>query len=105
MREKLEVKIDGLKELFNEKFDENSRNHADILKQVMKTNGTVKSLSLWRSYIMGGMTILSILVVPTFIYFLTNFLFPEPTIAQTTQTEQIRKIVVETLNLNNQIAE
>ena len=37
--------------------------------------------------------------------FLTNFLFPESTIAQTTQTEQIRKIVVETLNLNNQISE
>ncbi len=40
--------------------------------QTKLTNGTVKSLLLWRAFITGGLTILSILVVPLFIWFITH---------------------------------
>ena len=41
---------------------------AEILANVRETNGRVKSLELWKSYIVGGLTVISIMVVPILIY-------------------------------------
>ena len=39
-----------------------------IHKQVITTNGRVTGLERWKSYMQGGMTVLSIIVVPLVVY-------------------------------------
>ena len=70
----LTERIEGLKTLINEKFDENNRNHQSILEQVKYTNGSVRSLKIWRAYITGGFAVLSILFVPVLIYSIQQFM-------------------------------
>ncbi len=45
---------------------------AGVYTRQDKTNGNVRTLQIWRAYITGGLTILSILVVPLFIWFITH---------------------------------
>jgi hypothetical protein len=53
-------RIEGLKDLVDEKFNENSRNHKSILDQVIYTNGKVRGLLVWRAYLTGGLAVFSI---------------------------------------------
>lgn len=46
----------------------------EIKTQVKATNGKVRSLEIWRSFILGGLAILGILVVPVLIWALTSLL-------------------------------
>lgn len=43
-----------------------------ILTQTKITNGRVGKLENWRSWMTGGMTILSILVIPIILYIITK---------------------------------
>lgn len=43
-----------------------------IETQTVKTNGSVADLKGWQSYMKGGLTILSILVVPVLLYIITK---------------------------------
>jgi hypothetical protein len=65
MMEEFNAKLDGLKELFNEKFGENSREHGAVWEQVKSTNGRVRLLekAIWA--IGGAMTILALLFSPS----------------------------------------
>jgi len=51
--------------------DTNKKEHEAIEKHVIKTNGRVKSLELWRSFILGGMGVI-IFVIPYIIYQIMN---------------------------------
>lgn len=56
MLTKMQVKLDSL-----------ISNQALIKEQVIKTNGRVSSLENWKAFILGGLAILSIILVPMFI--------------------------------------
>ena len=45
-----------------------------IEAQVIKTNGRVSALERWKSYTIGGFTMVTVLVVPVLIYFITNLI-------------------------------
>jgi len=76
MEDKNEIlaKIEGLKELFEEKFDVNDADHEKILAQTTKTNGNVSELQNWRNQIMGAYKLLlffglsNIIILVIFIY-------------------------------------
>lgn len=60
----IEVEICGLKELIEQKFsniydrlDNNDIAHEKIITQTTKTNGSVRSLQIWRAYITGGLAV------------------------------------------------
>jgi hypothetical protein len=53
-------RIDNLKEHFGETLKR-------IEAQTVKTNGRVSALEKWRSYILGGLAIISMIVVPLLI--------------------------------------
>lgn len=44
----------------------------EIKTQTIKTNGSVMSLKLWRSWVVGGLAILSFLVIPLLGYIFMN---------------------------------
>jgi uncharacterized membrane protein len=72
MPTKITTEICGLRELFNEKFNQNSKDHELILEQTTKTNGSVRVLQQWRSFMLGGMTIISMFLIPIIIYLAAN---------------------------------
>lgn len=57
-------KLDGLKTLFTEKFDNNSREHKIVIAHQEKTNGRVTKLETWRAFATGGFLIVQLIVVP-----------------------------------------
>lgn len=74
-----ESEITSLKELINEKFDRNDSDHLSIIEQTKKTNGSVAkaicdidSLKGWKSFMMGGLTIISMFLIPIIVYLAVN---------------------------------
>lgn len=55
-----------------EQIKEVHKDVKEVLEQTKKTNGRVSKLESWQAYIKGGLTILSILVVPILIYIITK---------------------------------
>ena len=45
-----------------------------ILEQTIKTNGRVSALEKWRSYTVGAVSIITILVIPVLLMFLKSHL-------------------------------
>lgn len=45
-----------------------------IEKQVIKTNGRVSALEMWRSYLLGACAVMTLLLVPIIIYAVTKIL-------------------------------
>ena len=59
MQDVIVERIEGLKELINEKFEENKCAHMQLQHRVDTTNGRVKKLELWRSFLVGAWMALS----------------------------------------------
>lgn len=64
-------RMKGITTLINEKFEENEKSHNIILLQTTKTNGRVRSLEIWRSFIVGGLSILTFML-PFAFYFINK---------------------------------
>ena len=45
-----------------------------IEKQVLKTNGRVSALEMWRSYLLGACAVMTLLLVPIIIYAVTKLI-------------------------------
>ncbi len=57
----------------NRVLDEIKLDGKETKKQAQTTNGRVGKLENWRSFITGGLTILTLMVVPIVIYILIHF--------------------------------
>lgn len=55
-------KLEGLKNLLDEKFENNDKAHQDIMIKQDHTNGDVSNLKLWRAYITGGLAVVTFMV-------------------------------------------
>jgi len=53
-------------------FVNNKEEHFGIMTKQDKTNGSVRALQLWRSFIVGGLTVVSMVILPLLIYYLTE---------------------------------
>jgi len=65
MENELHAKLDGLKELFTEKFGENSREHNAIWEQVKSTNGRLRLIEKVVWSISGAVAILALIFSPS----------------------------------------
>ena len=69
-----EITLDIIDERLKNFIEENAKEHAGILAQTMKTNGTVKDLVKWKWLLIGGGVILNIIVLPVVIAVFIQFL-------------------------------
>ena len=44
--------------------DENRRAHEEMISEQKRTNGRLRSLEVWKAYILGGLSILALLNIP-----------------------------------------
>ena len=58
-------RIEGLKALIHEKFDDNKDEHREIITHQKETNGNVRRNTNWRYYMMGAIGVLTGVVLPT----------------------------------------
>jgi hypothetical protein len=61
-------KFDNLKQAVDRNFSSNQEAHDEIKAYQQYTNGRVKSLEIWRSFILGGLSIITLLVLPMIVY-------------------------------------
>jgi hypothetical protein len=60
----LDEKFGNVLEKMDDHFDATTGILKSLTDQVMKTNGSVRNLQLWRSYILGGMSVFMLFVIP-----------------------------------------
>lgn len=46
----------------------------EIKTQTKATNGRVREMEMWKAYITGAITVMGLMVVPMFIWFLQNYI-------------------------------
>ncbi len=68
----LDQKFEQVKLFMEEKHEDNKIVLQEILAQTKTTNGRVNKLENWQNFIMGGLAVLAILVVPVLLYILTH---------------------------------
>ncbi len=57
--------IKGLETLINFRFDNNAKEHGEIVAHQKETNGNVRRNTNWRFYMMGAIAVLTGMVLPT----------------------------------------
>jgi len=63
------------KEIYNLIKDfklENKEQHKSIIDKQDFTNGSVRRLQQWKSFMVGGMTVISMFLIPIIIYLVAN---------------------------------
>ena len=63
------------KEIYNLIKDfklENKEQHKSIIDKQDFTNGSVRRLQQWKSFMIGGMTVISMFLIPIIIYLVAN---------------------------------
>ena len=64
----INIVINALKEHMNEKFGDMKDSIDGLTVQVKTTNGRVKTLEVWRSFLFGAWAVITAMVVPLVIY-------------------------------------
>ena len=72
--EVLAEKIDGLKELTELKFTENSKEHTSVIAHQKITNGRVNLLESWKSNAMGVFFVVNAIFIPILFIVLSKVL-------------------------------
>jgi len=67
-------RIEGLRALTEERFNENQRDHNELVAQARQTNGRVKALEKWRYGLAGAIAVLTTLAIPLLVEYLKNHL-------------------------------
>ena len=53
-------------------FEDLKKDFSEVKTLVSATNGRVKKLELWRSYLTGGMSVITLLLIPIIIQYLSK---------------------------------
>lgn len=61
----LDAKFESIEEKMDDHFEATTTILKDLAEKVGFTNGKVRSLQLWRQFILGGISVLIVIVVPT----------------------------------------
>ena len=76
-----QITLDVLEERLSNWFAENKSDHAEIIAQTTKTNGSVakatseiNELKMWRSKMTGALIILNVVIWPLVLLFITKIL-------------------------------
>ena len=76
-----QITLDVLEERLSNWFAENKADHAEIIAQTTKTNGSVakatseiNELKMWRSKMTGALIILNVVIWPLVLLFITKIL-------------------------------
>jgi hypothetical protein len=72
MKMNRKITLEVLDERISNFFRENKEDHETIIVQTTKTNGRVTKLEAWRNLIIGGLTILNVIVWPFVLYCITK---------------------------------
>lgn len=81
------ARIEGeYKSQLNRIEGQNKEQLTRIEVQVLKTNGTVANLKSWKSYITGGLTILTIVILPALGYLVLTLLSVDKQVTSHIQT-------------------
>jgi len=72
MKMNKKITLEVLDERISNFFRENKEDHETIIVQTTKTNGRVTKLEAWRNLIIGGLTILNVIVWPFVLYCITK---------------------------------
>lgn len=64
----INIVVSHLKEHINEKVNDINRELSSLTEQVKKTNGNVRRLQIWRSYILGALSVIVGVGVPLLVY-------------------------------------
>lgn len=64
----LNIIINSLKEHVSEQVGDVGQKIDGLTTQVKITNGDVKGLKMWRSFVTGGMSVITAIVIPLLIY-------------------------------------
>ena len=70
----LHTELCGFKDIVDERLKSVSEVLHRIEIQTIATNGRVRKLEAWRSFITGGLAILSLLVIPMIIMVFSSFI-------------------------------
>ena len=66
------ARLDGLKELFEDKFERNNKDHKELIGHQKTTNGRVNKLESWRDRFMGALIITQIILIPLAVIYIGN---------------------------------
>ncbi len=58
----------------NQKIETDTALTKEVLEHVKRTNGRVRALELWKMFIVGGLTIIAVLVLPILFIFISQFI-------------------------------
>lgn len=64
----LKIVLDSLKDHINEKIGDVQGDLSEINDRVKTTNGRVKTLELWKSFLLGAWAVTTAFVIPLIIY-------------------------------------
>jgi len=68
------AKLDGLKELFEDKFERNEKDHLEIIKHQKNTDGRVTRLEGAKNKFLGALIITEAIVIPLALIYLSNYI-------------------------------
>lgn len=70
----LKIMLGGLSEKFDGFRKRNEIDHAALIAQTTRTNGRVTSLERFQNMALGGIAVLSAMVVPLFVSFMKDYM-------------------------------
>ncbi len=82
----LAYEVKNLVRSFDDFKIDNKKDHKELIDHQKETNGRVKKQEEWKSYITGGMAVLSIIVIPILLYIVTTVI-SNFRVAQAQETE------------------
>lgn len=66
----MEQKIDLLRDMIKDLCESNKEDHQEIIQHQKETNGRVNRLEIWRAGLIGGMAVVTSILIPVLVFIL-----------------------------------